>query len=512
MFAWVHLEIGVPKTISQQTMKIIKTGSDAREALRSGINKVADCVKVTLGPSGKNAVLGRRDITPIITNDGVSIARAIELEDEIEEQGAMIVKEASSLTDNEVGDGTTTTTVILQTLINDIFEQIKETDSLLSTKKDTIKIKKEIDKLCDEVVERLKKKSRKITKNEIYDVALISAEYFWIAEILEKVFKEVGADGYISVEEANKTSYEIFKGLEIPAGFTSDYFVNNEKQECVLEDPSILISNSKFEDLISVAEIVKTMAEKEQKSLVIVAPDFSKEVLGRFISTKVQTGFYIVAVKIPTYDKDDILIDLATLTESKMLDKNLKNKPSYENLGTVDKVIISEDKSVFVGGRGDTTKRKQEIKKEIENCDSEFDKDKLEQRLAHLSGGFAVVKIGATSQSEKTYFILKIEDAINAVRNALKEGVIKGGGLTLKEISEEMGDNLLSKALKAPYNQIQENYGGGLEIADNVLDPLTTISTAVKSACSLAGMVLTTEVVIASKNEKRDKNEDQEDC
>jgi chaperonin GroEL len=489
-------------------MKIIKTGSEAREALRSGINKVADCVKVTLGPSGKNAVLGRRDITPIITNDGVSIARSIELEDEIEEQGAMIVKEASSLTDNEAGDGTTTTTVILQSLINDVFEQIKDSDSLLNTKKDTIKIKKEIDLLCEDVIQRLKKKSRKISQKEIYDVALISAEYPWVAEILEKVFKEVGVDGYISVEEANKTSYEIFKGIELQAGYTSDYFVNNEKQECVIENPSILISNSKFEDLISVAEIVKTMAEKEEKGLVIVAPEFSKEVLSRFISTKVSTGFYIVAIKLPTFDKDDILKDLAVVTEARMLDKNLKDKPSYQHLGKVDRVIISESKSIFIGGKGDTTERKKELKQEIENCESEFDKDKIEQRLSHLSGGFAVIKIGSTSQSEKTYFVLKVEDAVNAVRNALKDGVVKGGGVALKEISEEMEDNLLSKALKAPYNQIQENYGGGLEITDSVLDPLTTISTAVKSACSLAGMVLTTEVVIASKHEKRDKDED----
>ena len=496
--------------------KIIKTGQDAREALRIGINKVADCVKVTLGPSGKNAVLGRKDITPIITNDGVSIARNIELEDPIEEQGAMIVKEASSLADTTAGDGTTTTTVLLQSLVNTIFDKVRDNGSLLSGgKTDTIKMKKDLDAWCDKVVEELKAGSKKITTDEIYNVAIVSAEYPWIAEIVTEVFKQVGQSGYVTIEEAGKTSYEVFKGLELPVGYHTEYLINTNKRECMLENSKVFVTNNKFEDLIAMQPMLEKMVANNDTSLVIVAPEFSKEALTRFTTTSLNTGFKIVALALPTFDKNDILLDVSTLTGATFVDKSklissnaFASEIKMSNLGSIEKIVVSEDKSIFLGGKGDTTARVVELKAKYDESTSEYDKDDLEKRISYLSGGTAVIKIGARSQSEKTYFLLKMEDAVNAVQNALKEGVVKGGGLAYKEIAEKQEPCIFTPVLLAPYNQIQENAGGNLEIADTVVDPLTTVISSLRSACSLAGMVLTTEVVIAHKNDKKDKDED----
>jgi chaperonin GroEL len=491
-------------------MKIIKTGLDAREALRTGINKVADCVKVTLGPSGKNAVISRPNITPIITNDGVSIARSIVLEDEIEEQGAMIVKEASTLADNNAGDGTTTTTVLLQAIINKVFDDIKEKTDIIGGNVDTIKIKKDIDVVCEEVVKRLKSKAKK-TK-DIYNVAFVASEYKWIAEMVTNIFEKIGQDGYVTVEEGNETRFEVFKGLEITSGFHSEYVINSANRECILENPKILVTNKKFEDILSLAPMVEQAVKEDVGGLLVIAPDFSEEALKRFTTTTVKAGFHIVGVKLPTFDKNDVLLDISALTEATFLDKKLDKKVEYKDLGGVSKVVISDTKTILIGGEGDTSKRIEDIKLKIKETQSEFDKDDLEKRLAFLSGGIANVKIFAKSESERTYFILKLEDTINAVKNAIKDGVVKGGGVTLKEIAEEMELNILTEALKRPYAQIQENAGGFLEIGDDIIDPVKTVVSAVESACSLAGLVLTTEVVIAEKNDKKNKNENSSDC
>lgn len=493
-------------------MKLIKTGQDAREALKRGLDKVADCVKVTLGPSGRNAVLGRQGITPLITNDGVSIARNIELEDEFEELGAMIVKEASTLADIKGGDGTTTSTVLLQAIVNDVFSQLRDSGSLVAKKIDTIKLKKEIDEACELVVEELKKQAKPITKEEIYKVAIVSAEYEWLAKIITEVFTQVGGDGYVTVEEGVKTKYEIFNGLEIPAGFHSEYYINNDNQECVLDNPYILVTNQKIESPAVFAPLIEGLVE-QKRSLVVVAPDFSREVLARLVSTKLQSNLVIIPLKLPTFDKNDILIDLATLSEAKFIDKGTLTKMEefeaeikFENLGTIDRAVIGEAKTIFIGGKGNTENRVLEIKKKYDESLSEFDKDTLEKRIAYLSGGVAVIKIGGHSDSEKAYFKLKAEDAVNAVQKALKEGVIRGGGLALKTISEELPKNILTNALTAPYRQIQEN-SGGLEIGEDIYDPVAITISSLKSACSLSGMLITTEVAVAPKN-KKDEPED----
>lgn len=496
--------------------KLIKHGQDARESLKRGLDKVADAVKVTLGPSGRNAVLGRVGISPIITNDGVSIARNIELEDEFEELGAMIVKEASTLADIKGGDGTTTTTVLLQAITTEIFDRLKDKGSIVPPKIDTIKLKKEIDTACELVVAKLKEKAKPIKKKEIYDVALVSVEYDWLAKIVAEVFEQIGADGYVTIEDGIKTEAEVFNGLEIPAGYHSEYYINSEDRECIINDAHILVTNQRLEDPSCLAPLVTSLLEKEIREVILIAPEFSKDVLNRLVATKLnrELNFTAVALKLPTFDKDDVLLDITTLSNAKFLDKNTFTKIEqfneqikFENLGKVDKAVIGEGKTIFIGGKGDTKERVKELKALRDASLSEFDKDKLEKRIAYLSGGIAVIRIGGESDSEKTYYRLKLEDAVNAVQKALKEGVVRGGGLALKEVAEELDENILTKALKAPYEQIQEN-SGGLEIGEKIFDPVLVTISALKSACSLAGMLITTEVAVAHKNETKDKDED----
>lgn len=488
--------------------KIIKKGQEARDALKKGVDLVANCVKVTLGPAGRNAVLGRHNITPIITNDGVTIAHNVEADDPIEQQGVLIVREAAQLTDSNAGDGTTTTTVLLQSITNELFDMIKDDGSLVSNKINTIDLKKELDIFCDNVCKRLKDKSRQITNEDIYNVALISSEYEWIAKIISDIFIQIGKNGYVTVEEGLKNEYNVFKGIELNAGYSSEYFINNDKRQCVIEKPRILVTNQPLE-VSAVLTLLDDMSKNNLTEVVIVAPDFTRDLLNRLNTTKVKTGVSIVAIKLPTLGKDDLLIDLSILTGAKFIDKNVHSK--YEdlvadikvsNLGIAERAIISGDKTIIIGGNGDTKDRVEEIKKIISNTESVFDRDVLEKRIAYLSGGLAVIKVFAESEFEKTYFRLKIEDAVNAVQVALIDGVVKGGGIALKEISEEMSGEKFSKTILAPYKQIKENAGKELEITDDIIDPVKITISAVKSACSLAGMLLTTEIAIAYKKDE----------
>ena len=490
--------------------KIIKKGQEARDALKRGVDLVSDCVRVTLGPAGRNAVLGRHNITPIITNDGVTIAHNVEADDPIEQQGVLIVREAAQLTDSNAGDGTTTTTVLLQSIVNELFNRIRDDGSLISSKVNFIELKKRLDVFCEEVCKRLKEKSRAITEEDIYNVALVSAEYDWVAKIITDVFKKIGKNGYVSVEEGLRNEYNVFKGLEINAGYQSEYFINNDKRQCVIENPKIIVTNQALE-VSALLQLATEMGEKQLKEVIVIAPDFTRDLISRLNTTKIKTGVSIVAIKLPTLGKDDILIDLCTLTGAKFLDKNVYSK--YEDLmkdiklhnaGHAERAVISEGSTLFIGGNGDTKERIENIKKIIENTESIFDRDMLEKRIAYLSGGLAVIKVFSESEFEKTYFRLKMEDAVNAVQVSLTDGVVKGGGLALKEIAEEMPIGEFNDCLKAPYNQIKENCGGVLDVPDNVIDPVKITISAVKSACSLAGMLLTTEVAIAYKKEDKE--------
>lgn len=492
-------------------MKVIQTGQEARDSLKRGIDIACNCAKVTLGQAGRNAVLGRIDIPPTITNDGVSVVRNVEVEDEIENQGVWMVKEACSFASRKAKDGTTTTAVLIQSIINDLFEMLKDDGSLVAKKVNVMALMKEVDKAKDEIIEALEARSRNLMPEEIYNVALVAGEFEWLAKIVADIYSKIGKDGYVTIKEGNKTSYETFNGIEFDSGYPSEYFINNDEQQCVIKSPAILVTNQSL-DASCVQDIIPKLVELESKGLILIAPEFSRDLLNRLNTTKLKTEFSAVCLKLPTFDKDDILKDIATLTKAKFLDKNTYTKISdfiadikLDSLGTSDEVVISADSTLIIGGKGDTSERVKLIKEKMEETTSMFDKDRLEKRLAYLSGGVATLTIGGDSDFEKGYFKLKAENAVNSVQNALMEGVVEGGGKALLLVSEELPTNVLSNAIKAPYKQIQTN-SGGCEIGDNVIDPVLNTMSSLRSAVSIAGRVLTTEVVIAFKNESKDEN------
>lgn len=480
--------------------------------MKRGVDLAANCVKVTLGPYGRNAVLGRHGLTPDITNDGVTIAQNVEAADEIENLGVLAVKEVSMLSDLKGGDGTTTATVLLQAIVEDTFSKLSDDGSLIKKHLDPLQLKKEIDKACAEVVKKLKKNARPIVSSEVYKVALVAGEYDWIANMVSEIYAKIGKDGYITIEDGVKSEYDVYKGIEIDAGYHSEYFINNDKRQCILDVPRILVTNQKL-NIYSVLPMIESCAQAGITNVIMIAPDFDRDLLNRLNTTKLKapaTAF--VAVRLPTYDRDDILVDIATLSGAKFLDHKayssfdeLAREITVNNLGKVDQAIIGDGHSALIGGSGDTTIRVSELKKQLEGTKSIFDRNNLEKRIAFLSGGVAVIKIGAESDTERLYYRRKVEDAMNSAQLALKEGVVKGGGIALKEIAEEH-DMILSSALTKPYEQIQKNAGGEFKIADDVFDPVLVTISSLESACSLAGMLLTTEVVIANKNEDTTKN------
>lgn len=493
--------------------KTIKTGHEARTLIKRGLDLVADCVKVTLGPTGRNAILGRHDNTPIITNDGIAIAREVKCDNEIEELGAMIAKEAAALTDTKVGDGTTTTTVILQKIVNTAFNLIDDNNSLIKGKKNSIALKKEITELGELAIKKLEERTKKITKKDIYDVALVSGEFTAIAEALNEIYSEIGTNGYVEVEQGGKEiKYSLYKGLELNVKLYSDYFINDKKSYSG-KNPAILVTNGKIDNPLSLQFLIEKLYA-EQRDLIIIAPEFTEYSLKMFTATKIKENFNILAVQLPSFGDNRFLKDIALVTEATFIDAKNKTEEeitalyTMESIGRAEKVVIGNT-TIIYGGNGDVTARVKEIKQEIEDCSSEFDKLELKRRLSNLSGGFAVLTIGAPSETERTYLKLKADDAVNAVKNALAYGVVRGGGVELKEIAKEMKDTLLYEALCAPHEQIQEN-SGGISIGKHVYDPVMTLIEAIRSACSLAGTLLTTEVAIASKKDdnKTDTKED----
>lgn len=493
-------------------MKIIRKGREAREALKRGVDLVADCVKVTLGPAGRNAVLGRLGISPEITNDGVTIAQNIESDDEVENLGVMIAKEASMLTDLNGGDGTTTTMVLLQALIREQFAMIGSDDgSFVQKKADIMQIVRRTEDWSKKVVGILKENARPVSTKELYNVAFVSAEWDWIAKMVSEIYQKIGKDGYVTIESGVKNEYEVHKGIELKAGFLSEYFINTPKREVLVNDPYIFVTNQAM-DIYTFLPLIEAVTTKQITNLVMIAPDYTKDLLARLVTTKLKApNTNYIALRLPTYDKDEVLFDIAALTGAKFMDKgaypsldDFAKDLKVENLGRTDKAIIRDSTSVLIGGSGDTTARVEELRKQKAKMRSVFDKDQMDKRIAHLSGGFAIIRVGGESDTERTYFRRKIEDAVNAVDAALKEGVVKGGGLALKEIADQTKE--MVNVLRAPYEQIQENAGGSLDIKDTVVDPVLITTAALKSAVSLANMLITTEVAVAYKNEDKTQN------
>jgi chaperonin GroEL len=524
--------------------KQLKFDESARRGLEAGVNKLADTVKVTLGPKGRNVVIEKKFGAPTITNDGVTIAREVELEDAFENMGAQLVKEVATKTNDVAGDGTTTATVLAQALVHEGLRNVAAGASPTA-------LKKGIDKAVGAVVESIKDQAKEIDdKSEIAQVAAISAADSSIGEVLADAIDKVGKDGVVTVEESNTFGLELefTEGMQFDKGYLSPYFVTDQdRQEAVLEDPYVLIANSKISavhDLVPVLEKVM----QGGKPLLIIAEDVEGEALATLVVNKIRGTFTSVAVKAPGFGdrRKAMLGDIATLTGGQVVSEEVGLKlenTTLDLLGRARKIVVDKDNTTIVEGAGDEADVKgriAQIKREIDDTDSDWDREKLQERLAKLSGGVAVVKVGAATEVELKEKKHRIEDALSATRAAIEEGVVAGGGVALlrsrpaveKTVGQLAGDEatgarIVAKALEEPLKWIAINAGlegsvivqqaeretgsNGLnalsgEFVDlmkaGVIDPAKVTRSALQNAASIAGLLLTTEALVADKPEK----------
>ena len=416
--------------------KQIQFDEKARQALKHGIDKVADTVKITLGPKGRNVVLDKSFGSPQITNDGVTIAKEIELEDKFENMGAELAKEAASKTNDAAGDGTTTSVVLTQALVN---EGLKYTTAGVNV----IGLRKELEDGLKLVVKRLQEMAKPVkSKEEITQVATISAESEELGKIIAEAVEKVGKDGAVTVEESQGTGIEkeVVEGLQFDRGFVSPYMVTNaERMEAVIGDAEILITDKKISTIQSILPLLEKMARAGKKELVIIAEDVEGEALATLVVNRLRGGFNALAIKAPGFGdrRKEMLEDIAVVTGGKVISEEVGLKlesADFDMLGHARRVVSDKDNTTIVGGKGKKDQiesRVKQIRAQIERTTSEYDKEKLQERLAKLSGGVAVIKVGAATETEMKYVKLKIEDAVAATKAALAEGIVPGGGVAL---------------------------------------------------------------------------------
>ena len=518
--------------------KDLKFSEDARQAMLRGVDKLANAVKVTIGPKGRNVVLDKDYTTPLITNDGVTIAKEIELEDPYENMGAKLVQEVANKTNEIAGDGTTTATVLAQSMIQEGLKNV-------TSGANPVGLRQGIDKAVQVAIEALHEISQKVeNKNEIAQVGAISAADEEIGRYISEAMDKVGNDGVITIEESNgfNTELEVVEGMQFDRGYQSPYMVtDSDKMIAELERPYILVTDKKissFQDILPLLEQVV----QSSRPILIVADEVEGDALTNIVLNRMRGTFTAVAVKAPGFGdrRKAMLEDLAILTGAQVItdDLGLELKDaSLDMLGTANKVEVTKDHTTVVDGNGDENNidaRVGQIKAQIEETDSEFDKEKLQERLAKLAGGVAVINVGAASETELKERKLRIEDALNSTRAAVEEGIVAGGGTALvniyQKVSEikaegdvETGVNIVLQALQAPVRQIAENAGlegsiiverlkhaeagVGFNAATNewvnmleegIVDPTKVTRSALQHAASVAAMFLTTEAVVAS--------------
>ena len=530
--------------------KEIKYGTEARKAMEAGVNKLADTVKVTLGPKGRNVVLDRKFISPLITNDGVSIARDIELEDPYENMGAQLVKEVATQTNDVAGDGTTTATVLAQAMIQEGLKNI-------AAGANAIILRKGMQKATEATVEEIKKMSQVVsTKKHIANVAAISAGDEEVGEMIADAMEKVTNDGVITVEEAKtmNTELELVEGMQFDKGYLSSYMATDmEKMIAVLEDPFILITDKKIsniQDLLPVLEQIMQVGGK----LLIIADDVEGEALATLVVNKLRGTINCVAVKAPGYGerRKAQIADIAALTGAQVISDELGidlKEATIDMLGHARTVRVEKELTIIADGAGnkdDIQGRIKQIKAQLEETTSDFDKEKLQERLAKLSGGVAVIKVGAATETEMKEKKLRMEDALAATRAAVEEGIVAGGGTAyihameaVKKVAEGLtgdertGAEIVLKALEAPMRQIATNAGlegsvivnkvkelsSGMgfnalteeyvEMVDaGILDPTKVTRSALQNATSVASTFLTTEAVVAELPSKNDAHPD----
>ena len=526
--------------------KQIKYSEEARRKLKAGADKLANAVKITLGPKGRNVVLDKGFGVPTITNDGVTIAKEIELEEKIENLGAEIVKEVAEKTNDVAGDGTTTAVILAQSIISEGLKNVAAGANPLA-------LKRGIEKGVEKIVAELKKMAKKVTtKEEIAQVATIAAENKEIGSLIAEVMNEVGKDGVITVEESKTFGLqkEIVKGLQFDRGYISPYMITDpERMEAVYEDPLILVTDKKISTLNEIVPILEKVVQSGKKELVIITEDLEGDALATLVVNKLRGIFNTLAVKAPGFGdrKKEMLEDIAVVTGAEMIseEKGLKlENIEMKMLGSARRVVSTKENTTIIEGKGekeDIEARVNQIKKELKVADSEFDKEKLQERLAKLVGGVAVIKVGAATEVEQKAKQHKTEDALSATRAAVEEGIVPGGGVALLracsvleelvvEGEEKTGANILKRVLEEPIRQIAQNAGiDGAVVAQKVkegkegfgfnaetlkyedlmktgiVDPTKVVRSALQNAASAASMFLTTEVVVAEKETEKEK-------
>ncbi|MCD7862261.1 MAG: chaperonin GroEL [Lachnospiraceae bacterium] len=523
--------------------KEIKYGADARASLEQGVNKLADTVRVTLGPKGRNVALGKSYGAPLITNDGVTIAKEIELDDNFENMGAQLVKEVANKTNDVAGDGTTTATVLAQAMINAGMRN-------LAAGANPIILRKGMKKASDEAVEAIKEMSSPVNgRDQIARVAAISAGDEKVGELVADAMEKVSGDGVITIEESKtmQTELDLVKGMQFDRGYVSSYMCTDmDKMEATLDDPYILITDKKISNIQEILPLLEQIVQSGAR-LLIIAEDVEGEALTTLIVNKLRGTFNVVAVKAPGYGdrRKDQLQDIAILTGGKVISEELGYElkdTTMDMLGRAKSVKVQKENTVIVDGEGDKAEiaaRISQIRKQIEETTSDFDKEKLQERLAKLAGGVAVIRVGAATEPELKEMKLRMEDALAATRAAVEEGIVPGGGSTYIHASkkvaalaetlegdEKTGAQIVLKALEAPLYHIAAN--AGLEgsviinkvseaepgtgfdvlseqyvdmVAAGILDPAKVTRSALQNATSVASSLLTTESVVADIKE-----------
>jgi len=524
--------------------KIIKRGDEARKALEAGVNQLADTVKVTLGPKGRNVVLDKKFGTPLITNDGVSIAKEIELDDPFENMGAQLVREVSTKTNDVAGDGTTTATLLAQAMIH---EGLKN----LAAGANPIVVKKGMAKAVEAAVAEVKKQAKKVNgSSDIARVGAVSSGDEEIGKLIADAMEKVSADGVITIEESKtaETYSEVVEGMQFDRGYITPYMVTDtEKMEAVIDDAYILITDKKISVISDILPILEQLVQSGKK-LVIIAEDVEGEALNTLIVNRLRGTLNVVCVKAPGFGdrRKEMLQDIAVLTGGTVVSEEVGlelKTATIDMLGRARQVKVTKENTTIVDGAGDATAIKDrvaQIRSQIANTTSDYDKEKLQERLAKMAGGVAVIKVGAATETEMKEKKLRIEDALNATRAAVEEGVVAGGGTIFVNVipavealldsvdgDEKTGVRIIAKALEAPIRQIAANagldgsvilekvrnsgkLGYGFDaykeeycdmVAAGIIDPAKVTRSALENAASVSAMVLTTESLVADKPE-----------
>jgi len=527
------------------TAKMIVTGEESRQAILRGVNKLADAVKVTLGPKGRNVVLEKKFGSPVITKDGVTVAKEIELEDKLENMGAQMVREVASKTSDVAGDGTTTATLLAQAIF-------REGVKMVAAGANPMALKRGIDKAVERVVEEIKRMAKPVKGDMIAHVGTISANGdTMIGNLIAEAMKKVGKDGVITVEESKtmQTELEVVEGMQFDRGYLSPYFVTDpERMECVLEDAYILIHEKKISSMKDLLPLLEQIA-KGGKPLLIIAEDVEGEALATLVVNKLRGTLQVCAVKAPGFGdrRKAMLQDIAILTGGKAITEDLGIKLEnvrLEDLGRAKKIVVDKDNTTIVEGAGKPSEieaRVRQIRAQIEETTSDYDREKLQERLAKLVGGVAVIKVGAATETELKEKKARVEDAMHATKAAVEEGIVPGGGVAyiralralenfkLDDPDENSGVNILRRALEEPLRWIaqnagwegsivvervkaakDENFGFNAQteqfedlVKAGVIDPAMVSRIALQNAASIAGLLLTTEALVSEIPEKK---------